>query len=589
MRTRLAWAWALGGWPLVGALALGAFVLGFFGFRAHFAGQGVTRSTSDLAYLSLQLFVVESGSIPQTGTPWQLEIARLLAPMTAAAALVSAAVALFRTELAEVRLRRRSRHVVVCGLGARGSRLASRLADDGYQVVAVEKDGVAPAVSDLRRRGILVVVGDAREPETLRRARVDQASFVVAVTGTDDADAEIAVRSGRLASARRGAALTCLAHVRDPALCSLLRSEELAGTIRGRYRLDFFNVYEQGARALLDDHPPFDGGDGIPPRMLVIGLSPLGQSVIVEAARRWAGSVGASGIMQVTAVDPAAGHVLTLLGGRHPQLGRVARLDPVSLEPSGVDIESIASRAGVPPTAVYVCVDDDSVSLDVGLRAVRCQSLRATPVVVQLNRAGGLAELLRRPGGSGTLHVFDLLERTLSSDLLLGGTYEILARAIHEEYRSQQIREGATVEANPSVAPWDDLPESLKESNRDQASHIGTKLSAVGRSILPIRDWDAGKLVFSDVEVQRLSRMEHDRWVEQRRRDGWKLGAKDTGARTSPYLVPWELLDEAARDLDRRTVRNIPALLARAGYQVIPVPDPETRAVVGPVSRSVAG
>ena len=63
--------------------------------------------------------------------------------------------------------------------------------------------------------------------------------------------------------------------------------------------------------------------------------------------------------------------------------------------------------------------------------------------------------------------------------------------------------------------------------------------------------------------------MEHQRWVDQRRLDGWTPGQKDIEAKTTPYLVPWDHLSEEVKELDRQTVRGLPAFLARAGYQIV--------------------
>lgn len=55
--------WRLVRWPLLGALAALAFVLGYIGFQVHFTQLGISRSVSDLAYLTLQLFTLQSGDV----------------------------------------------------------------------------------------------------------------------------------------------------------------------------------------------------------------------------------------------------------------------------------------------------------------------------------------------------------------------------------------------------------------------------------------------------------------------------------------------------------------------------------------------
>jgi voltage-gated potassium channel Kch len=557
--------WLVMRWPLFGAAVIAALALGYFGFRLYFEDQQGGRGATDLWYLSLQLFVLESGSVPETGAPWQLEVARLLAPVTTAAAIVVALVAVFREELEEVRLRLRRGHVVVCGLGERGSRLVLSLLAAGYRVVAIEIDPANQAILEMRGRGALVVVGDARMGEVLRRAHIQHVAHVVALAGADGTNAEVAIRAGDLASAR-GPALTCLAHVRDPGLCALLRSEELAAGHATNYRLDFFNIYEQGARALLHDNPPFrDTTDE--PHLAVIGLTPLGQAVIIEAARKWRVHPDArERRMQLTVFDPEAEGVIDLLKARYPQLDHVADVRSVETGFDHLDVSTVGSAK--PWQAIYVCVDDDSSALDTALQARRSLADLSTPIVVELGRSAGLAELLERPAGYEGLHPFDLFDRTLQPELLLGGTYEILSRVIHAEYVDEQRRQGATAATVPSLVPWDRLPDSLKESNRDQAAHIGVKLAAIGCGIAPLCDWDADQFTFTQDEVERLAEMEHDRWTKQRLRDDWKLGTKDIDAKVSPYLVPWGQLIDDVKEWDRRAVRGIPGFLARAGYQV---------------------
>jgi hypothetical protein len=566
VRDLLASAWLVARWPLFGAVVVVAFLLGYVGFSSYFEGHLAQRGTTDLMYLSLQLFVLESGGIPGP-LPWQLDVARLLAPATTATAIAVALAAVFHEELEELRLRLRRRHVVVCGLGERGTRLVRSLLDAGFRVVAVELDPGNRAIPELRRRGALVVVGDARTAVVLRRARVQHAEYVVALAGADDANAEVAIRAGELAP-DQGPAMTCLAHVRDPGLCALLRSRELARGYATSYRLDFFNIYEQGARALLHDHPAICVATGEPsPHVAVIGLTPLGQAVVVEAARQWRASTqGRVHPIQITVFDPDAERLVDLLQARHPHLEHAA--DVQRVETGGGHLDCLTLRSGGPWQAAYVCIDDDSAALGVALQARQCLEDSSAPVVVDLSTAAGLAGLLQRPAGGDGLRAFDLLERTLRPELLLGGTHEILARAIHAEYVDEQRRRGAAAASSPAVVPWEQLPASLKESNRDQAAHIGVKLAAIGCGIAPLSDWDADQLTFAEAEVEQLAELEHGRWVEQRLRHGWTLGPKDIDAKATPYLVPWAQLSDEIRELDRRTIRGIPGFLVRAGYQV---------------------
>jgi hypothetical protein len=81
-------------------------------------------------------------------------------------------------------------------------------------------------------------------------------------------------------------------------------------------------------------------------------------------------------------------------------------------------------------------------------------------------------------------------------------------------------------------------------------------------------DWREPLIVFSAEEIELMARMEHDRWLRERRRGGWRAGSKDIGKRTTPYLVPWEELNEDIRERDRAFIRDLPRFLAAVGFKV---------------------
>ena len=73
-----------------------------------------------------------------------------------------------------------------------------------------------------------------------------------------------------------------------------------------------------------------------------------------------------------------------------------------------------------------------------------------------------------------------------------------------------------------------------------------------------------------------LAEKEHERFVNERVRDGWTYAPppKDPDRKTSPWLVPWSELPEDMKDIDRDTVRNIPAFLSVAGFEVYELEKP---------------
>ncbi len=122
--------------------------------------------------------------------------------------------------------------------------------------------------------------------------------------------------------------------------------------------------------------------------------------------------------------------------------------------------------------------------------------------------------------------------------------------------------------SGPAMASWADLDEDKRAANRAQVRDIDDKLRLIGCFVEA--SGGAAGFVFSSVELERLARREHERWIAQRTAAGWAYGeVRDDARRRHPDLVPWEDLDESARDKDRDAVRNIPAVLAAAGLRVV--------------------
>ena len=127
--------WHLIEWPLVWSLTAVAFVLGLIGY-AKLPGEAL--SASEVFYRSLQLFVFDGSA--EGGLNWQLEVARLLAPGATIYTATQALIVLFREQLSLLRLRCKRGHVVVCGLGRAGFKVAADSLRRGEQVVVVEAD-----------------------------------------------------------------------------------------------------------------------------------------------------------------------------------------------------------------------------------------------------------------------------------------------------------------------------------------------------------------------------------------------------------------------------------------------------------------
>lgn len=165
------------------------------------------------------------------------------------------------------------------------------------------------------------------------------------------------------------------------------------------------------------------------------------------------------------------------------------------------------------------------------------------------------------------LHVDEeMFSRLVVRDVLLGGAREVIAKAIHESYRENN--KGEREDDDPAMAPWEKLLEGLKESNRQQADNIPVKLKAVGYDFVPVVGREPKLVKFSKKEIEIMSEIEHDRFVAERFSQGWSAGRRNAKKKTNPYLVGWEKIPENIKEYDRNAVRQIPELLASAGFEI---------------------
>jgi hypothetical protein len=548
-------------WYVLGAAAIVAFTLGWIGYRQV---PELHASPSDAAYNSLMLFLLEA-SPDRTRIPVPLDIARFLAPVVAGYAGLAAFASLFRDRLQLMRIPLMRGHVVVCGLGYVGTVFLRHLRDAGTRVVVIEADPTYQHIDLCRSWGIPLIVGDAQLKRTLQSAGVERATRLLAVSSLDAVNAEILAVARQLVTGRSRGALRCLAHITEPQLCALLRIQEIKRTNAAVSSLDFFNTDEISARLLLEEYPAATGDDQ--PHILVSQLDGLGAWVVVRAARDWYDRRGDDTTpLLVTVVDDGAQQHLRALLGQHPVLERVCRF--VSSSASIRDIQELPGHhrdAEFPRlTRAYVSAYSDEQALETAL-TLRHELDSGVPLVVALSRSEGVTRLIsdaKSVGAPIKIDVFPTLERVCTVELVKGGSFEVIATAIHRRWRAKQLAAGK------SAPLWSGLDESRKESSREQARDVAAKLRSIGCEIAPLRDWAASEFTFTPAEMETLAVAEHDRWVRERRESGWTLGDRNPEHKKTPYLVPFDDLPSDIAEYDRVFVREIPTLLASVGMQV---------------------
>lgn len=574
------------GVSVIGSIAAwGLGVWGFYDCNGSCA-EGLPAQLSDAAYRALQLFHLEfDWPDPPASVPRRVHVARVLAPTFASLAIISAIWFFVRDRIGGIRTYWQRDHIVLCGAGDKGVRMVRCLArgeDDGVgkrRVVVVDLASQdSPNLVACRAAGAITLTGDARDPSMLQKARVGRARYLVLTCGNDGTNAEIAIQARDLVHADRVKALRCFAHLTDPALCRLLREREFEMGLGGNFRLEFFNVYSSGALTLLQEHPPFGSATATaagpePRNVMVVGLDALGQCVVSALTRSWARQGGQPKALRLTLYDRGVHEKAASLRLADPTIDVCVDLGLHELDRTLPSFDGLVLEGDdrAPPVGIaYICLHDDGESLTAALALLRTARSHRMRIVVTMMEDSGLATLLRDGRGEfQDLRGFSVLDHSCTADVLRGRNEEI-ARAVHEHYQQTAHAGDASAGVEPSLMPWTALPESLKRSNRRQADHIFAKLDAIGCALAPYDPGVPEPFSFEPSEVEKLARMEHDRWAEEREEDGWVIGSrKDVERKITPYLAPWKELDEEIRELDRNAVRHLPDLVAMADLMIV--------------------
>ncbi len=119
---------------------------------------------------------------------------------------------------------------------------------------------------------------------------------------------------------------------------------------------------------------------------------------------------------------------------------------------------------------------------------------------------------------------------------------------------------------NAALVAWEGLNEVMKDANRWSADHLSVKLRCIG---FDGQDLSVFNKVANDPEFfEKLSEMEHRRWMAERLMDGWSYGPKrDNIKKIHDLLIPYGQLAVEEKDKDKDMIQNIKNLVTSAGWK----------------------
>lgn len=551
------------------AVPVAALILGYIGLAEYLtkphAPAGYGTGFWDILYYDLQLPVLSSAPTQGPGPyPVPLGIARILAPLATFLAAVGTLGLLLGEQWRRVLAATASRHAIVAGDGPVALELARGLRGENWKVVFVSRadDSLAQA----RRLGVRGLKGDPADASTLKVAGIGRARRLYACADNSPLNLDVGTLVSRLVPRAENRPLSAYVQVRNAELGVALQARQL-GTFRSPgFFLDFFTIEDIAARRLFGagDYPLVQAGGGA--HVVIIGFGPLGRAILREAARRRV-ALGDGPPLEVAIGSATAADV-----------AKVTAAFPLINSSCHVTCNDAPTPPDAGECTVFVCLDDFEESLREGLDMARSTpNSRCRVVICAPESSAFVASLAAARGGllddgTGRLSVFGVLQEACVSAVKADDFAEQLARSIHQAYVTHATDRGETEAVNPSMAPWSRLSDDLRRSNLAQAAGIGAKMEAIGATVVPESE-GAPDFSFTSQEIELLAQMEHERWSRERISQGWKYGETlDREHKIHPDLRDWSYLTDNSKEKDRAAVRELPATLHDAGFQIRRLP-----------------
>lgn len=530
-------------WVFIGLVLTGLLILSLIGFSRCMGANACgwltdpPQSTLDALFYSMQMLVMGYGGVHGSEAPWQIQIARFGFPLLSFYSIIAAAIKLASYRQMKLRVRFWKEHIVLCGCDNQGRALINEYLKQAHpkSIVVIDAE-VHPDNVLFEKSGVVFIKEDAKLIESLRTARVMAARCVYVMTGSDHVNLEIFDSLKNLINEDGSCSAnekprSCFVHINDGSLKSLV-DEDLFDNRKiwnGKgWEIRTLNTFGSSARVLLtsDLAPHHFISEDQQPHVLVLGNSWLAEQIIIQGAS--IGHYPNGRRLRVTYVAEDADQMRDMLFARYPALDpqRFAHLGWTRQESGLLPVIDTCFIAKSPEcmtgelykqitascklSVAYICHPDYERALRI-LSALKSnlvfqrEGKNSSPMLVLCDLHGNMNEYVHKDANS---RVFDALSASVKlkeGEAVIQGVREDWARTINNHYRKLY---GGQL--------WDELPEGMRDSNRQSADHWQIKLDL-------LRKGKASDFILNlDDHRDMLMRLEHDRWCAERFMSGWR-------------------------------------------------------------------
>jgi hypothetical protein len=529
-----------------------------------------------------------SGHLCPATTPIGLDVARLTALAAIFISLASVAITLLQAQLDRIRIRFDRSITAVVGVDddalSMVAAVISRL-ENHARLVVVAPDLDAQRVRELRDAGARVISADLDLPDTLAALPLWPRLEKLYLLSADPAAnlqrlATISARMATVGNIRRR--LPLIVRIDDPWQAESWRARQFGGTDT-QWVADAVGKYEVTAIRLLDRIIEARQVTTI----IVCGTSPLMLALCAELVRRrleseYYSRPGDPPVPRLTIVDQRAEEYRLDHEFHQQQLGVTTSsdwLDAVDSRPSVASLTPLVDDAGGPVAIIITEGFSNSADADATLGTRLASRFPEVPIFAGDPAARTLQDTVPIVG---QLRAYRLAMDIPSSQAQ--DAWERAAMLIHERYASQTDRK------SPSEAPWDQLDEFYRGSNRRQvrnalwmvehiAGHTWDRFGGFPEApVAAAKDADPLErlrlLGFERDEALAMAEAEYKDWCRYYRDAGWHDGpVRDDARKVHDQLGGWQSVvnDPAKRSRALRSLADTLDSLRELGYRSRPV------------------
>ena len=549
-----------------------SLISGIAGYQKYFILNNENFDGLRVLYCTLQLFVIENGDVPGI-IPWELQLARFAAPLTAIMTLIMALMEIFREQWRRFSISLMRNHVVIIGLGTKGKNVMEEMLGKKERALVIEKDHLNPYIASVKPPRSQLLQGDATNLSTLKKARITKAKTVWLLMGDDADQANACLNIYNLIKASNRTSdnpLNCIMHLQNQEFLNTIRANPLVKDINDGLLLNIFNVYESSARDLFEENPPDRTGIGIDSasfvQMFIFGFGLMGEAIALQTALTGHYLNGMKPVVII--IDKEAKAKVPNFLDRYPDYEKFCTLKYLAIDAKSPQLIHLLHPYLENPDAFNTMVlafDGKMQNLFLGLQLgnILNEDIQNVPLVlIRTGDNSAYDDLSKR------ITIFGSPSKICSQDVIMGGDLDRKAMALHRQYYNQRRKEIDFGQREADV-PWNELSQEFKDSNRKAADHIGVKIRGIGCEVVWEND-PRPEAKISEEDLERLSILEHKRWNAERTLSGWTYSEeRNDQLRRTPFLTEWDNLTEKVKNYDRDAVKSIADVLRLVGLKIV--------------------